>query len=444
MSCVQGNYRDVLGVHRRGIPGHRSWMGLVVITLVDMAVRARHRIEVRGHENYTHSPHTLVVANHRRDTDGPIVASLLMQRRGLRFHGTVASFVAREDLFAPGFLEGYLTRYPALLRRLAGRINIRPLIESAGAYPIRRIQERTLGEVLTDVLRLFGNLPLEEVLRPIWAGRFGEILGRAPTALTTRDALDQRCHQLTVTRGGYRRLRTDCFQRLKPFERAVIESQLTRFIALLEAGELVILKPEGVVSPNGSLGRPRGALHALINRVAAPLCVLPVSITYDCMDSDARVFLNIGQQISRLRDLPRAKLEMRIMENVRGGCTVTCSQLAAHWLLRLARAGRHRLCGSELREFVAAAAGVCNAAGLYVDPRLHERAQRSRRVDDWLQYCLRCGLLYTEGRDGYRTGQLDLPPSWLTNPGVSLLAYLDNELQTTVGSPLPALSELAG
>ncbi|HET8700680.1 MAG TPA: hypothetical protein VFL97_03325 [Nitrococcus sp.] len=442
MSCVQGNYRDVLGVYHRGTPGHRDWMGLAITTLMDMAVRARHRIEVRGHENYTHLPHTLVVANHCRDTDGPIVASLLMQRRGLRFHGAIASFVAREDLFTPGFLERYLTHYPTAIRRLAGRINIRPLIEGAGAYPIRRIQERTLGEVLTDVLRVFGNLPLEEVLRPSWAERFGAALGCAPAALTTCDALDQRCHQLTAMRGGYRRLRTACFRRLKPFERAVIEAQLARFIALLEAGEPVILKPEGVVSPDGSLSRPRAALYMLINRVAAPLCVLPVSITYDCMDSEARVFLCVGRQISRLRGLPKTEIETRIMEDVRSGRTVTCSQLAAHRLLCLARAGRHRLCESELREFVTAAAHACNAAGLYVDPRLHEHTQCSRRVSGWLQYCLRRGLLYTEGSDGYRTGQLDLPPSWLINPKVSLLRYLDNELQTILGGPLPALSAL--
>lgn len=438
---MQGNYREALGVYRRATAG-RSWMGLMAATLMDMAVRARHRIEVRGYENYTRSPHTLVVANHRRDTDGPIVASLLMQRRGLRFHGAIASFVAREDLFTPGFLEGYLTRYPVFIRRLAGRINIRPLIEGAGAYPIRRIQERTLGEVLADVLRLFGNLPLEEVLRPIWVRRFGEILRCPPGALTTQDALDQRCHQLTAARDGYRKLHSACFQRLKPFERAVIESQLARFIALLDAGELVILKPEGVVSPDGLLGRPRGALHALVNRVAAPLRVLPVSITYDCMDSEEpKVFLNIGRPISKLRGLPKPQLETQIMENLRSGCAVTCSQLAAHRLLCLAQGGRHRLCGSELRQFIATAAGACNAAGLYVDPRLRERTQCNRRVDGWLQYCLRRGLLYTEGSDDYRTGQLDLPPSWLTNPRVSLLTYFDNELHATAGKPLPALSK---
>ena len=416
-------------------------MGLVVAAVVDMAVRGRHRIEVRGHENYLGSPHTLVVANHRRDTDGPIVGSLILQRRGLRFHGVVPAFVAREDLFTPGFLEGYLTRYPAFIRRLAGRINIRPIIEGAGAYPIRRIQERTLGEVLTDVLHLFGNLPLEQVLRPTWVRRFGKALDRAPAMLTTRDALDQRCHPLIAARGGYRRLRADCFQRLKPFERAVIESQLTRFITLLDAGDIVILKPEGVVSPDGSFGRPRGALHALVNRATAPLRILPVSLTYDCMDADeAKVFLTVGSQISGLHGLPRAQLEGRVMEELRSGCTVTCSQLAAHRLLRLARAGRYRLCGSELRQFVAAAAGACNAAGLYVDPRLRERTQCSRRVDRWLQYCLGCGLLYTEGGDGYRTGRLDLPPSWLTNPRVSLLTYLDNELQATAGNPLPELN----
>lgn len=442
MSCTQENYQAALDVHHRPTTG-KGWMGLIAALLTDIEVRARHQVEIRGHENYTHSRPTLVVANHRRDTDGPIVGSFLLQRRGLRCHGAIPSFVAREDLFTPGFLEHYLTCSPALIRHLAGRVNIRPIIESAGTYPMRRIPERTLGEVLTDVLRLFGNRPLEEILRPVWAQRFGEVLDRAPRTLTIRDALDPRCRQLTMVGGGYRKLRIGCFQRLKPFERVVIESQLTRFIALLEAGNLVILKPEGAVSPDGLLGTPRGALYELINRTTAPLSVLPISITYDCMDSeDTKVFLNIGRQTSRLRGLSRAQLKTWFLNNLRGGCTVTCSQLAAHWLRCLAQAGQHRLWGNELCEFVTAAAGVCNAAGLHVDPRLREATSCRLRVERWLQYCLRHGLLYTDGRDGYRTGRLDLPPGWLNTPRVSLLTYFDNELQATAGNPLPELCEL--
>lgn len=57
-------------------------------------------------------------------------------------------------------------------------------------------------------------------------------------------------------------------------------------------------------------------------------------------------------------------------------------------------------------------------------------------------YCLRYSLLYAEGSDDYRTGRLDLSPSRLINPSVSLLTYLDNELQTIIGSPLPAFAAL--
>jgi hypothetical protein len=170
----EGRWRVIPGVmHTRS----RRVAARIMAWLLRTFAHALFHIEVPGLEHVTASPSTLVVANHRRDTDGPIVGTTVAERMLELNAGRAPCFVAREDLFRRGFLRDYLTDWLESLREILGRIDLRPFLDSVHLFPIRRIRERTLGEVLEDILAIFGDLPLDKEfmsLTTLWP----EVLGR--------------------------------------------------------------------------------------------------------------------------------------------------------------------------------------------------------------------------------------------------------------------------
>ncbi len=389
---------------------------------ISVILRALYRIEVRGLENFTRAPSTLVVANHRRDSDGPIIGSVLMRRQG-----TLPNFVAREDLFQRGFLRDYLERWPAPIRALLAPVNLAPLLRYCGAYPMRRIPEQTLGEVLATVQDLFGDMPLDQVLKPSWIARFRSMAPRTLEPLRLRDVLTGRFRPLLATPAGLTKLTRRRFVAVKSYERAVIRDQLQWFAELLERGETLQLEPEGVVSPDGNIARPRAGLHMLLNAARAPTRVLPVGITYDFMATGrVTAFVNIGPEILGLKGLDRRTTDALVLEAILAQSTVTTSQLATE-LLRAARMRNAALGIADLTSYVAAQAQRCVAAGVRVDPRLIDSRWREARIRDYVAYCLAAGMLTAVDGDAFHVNSGGYSPASWSNPG-GVIDYVHNEV----------------
>ncbi len=399
-------------------------------TFADMLFRRVYRIEARGLENFTHAPSTLVVANHRRDADGPVICSVLLQRRGLKLRGVVPSFVAREDLFRRGFLADYLENWPATVRLLLARLDLSAFLRFMQAFPMRRVPERTLGEVLEAVLQQFGDLPLDEVLKPSWVEAFR---GQAPAgdaSVGIKEALARRYRPLLRTRRGLARLTLRRFQALKPSERAAIDSQLEFFVGLLERGGNVQLEPEGVVSVDGHFSRLRAALYQLINRSRVPVRVLPVGLTYDfMMPGRPKVFVNVGPEMTDLQGISRRETDSRVAAAIAAQWTVTASHLASR-LLMTARDRGASVTSDELITYVGVEARRCAAAGVIVDPLLLDLRTCRKRIRGYLAYGLRSGVIETCGVGRYCAGQsLETPrPNWTERDGA--IDYLNNELSS--------------
>lgn len=399
-------------------------------TAADILFRRIYRIESRGLENFTHSPSTLVVANHRRDADGPVICSVLLQREGLRVRGVVPSFVAREDLFRRGFLADYLERWPAPARHLLVWLDLSSFLRFMQAFPMRRVPERTLEEVLEAVREQFGNLPLDEVLKPRWVEEFRRRAPARDDFLGVKEALSRRYRPLLRTRRGLARLTLRRFQALRPSERAVIDSQLEFFVDLLERGGNVQLEPEGVVSVDGHFSRLRAALHQLINRARVPVRVLPVGLTYDfMMPGRPKVFVNVGPEMADLQGISRRETDSRVAAAIAVQWTVTASHLASR-LLITARARGASVTAAELVDYVGVEAQRCADAGIIVDPRLLEPRARGKRIRGYLAYGLRAGVIESCGAGRCRAGQsLENPrPNWTERHGA--IDYLNNELSS--------------
>lgn len=398
--------------------------------LLDLGCRARYDSEVRGIDNFTRSPSTLVVFNHRRDADTPIIGNVLFGHSWTLDLDPMPIFIAREDLFRRGFLADYLKSWPPGARKLLSSLSLRPFLWALHAYPMRRIAERTVGEVLQDVMWVFGDLPLHEVLKADWVERF-EHLGRPEERpLHLRYILGRdRFRPLLLQGYGLTKLTRARFKAFKPYERATIESQLQLFVDLLERGETIQLAPEGAVSKDGTFARIRAGLHVLLNRPRTLVRVLPVGITYDFMTAGRqKVFVNVGQEMTDLRALRPADASARVGEAILAESTITASQLASQLLLEIRSRGGGVLSRRRLRDYVADEAKVWSKARLFVDPRLLNSRDLDRRMDEYIDYCCRSGELLSNGDDFYRVPApgRSAPPAWAKPEGA--ISYTNNEL----------------
>lgn len=405
--------------------------GLAV--LFDVGIRRIYSIRIQGLEHFSGAPSTLVVSNHRRDSDGPVIASVLFQRRRLHSHGVRADFIAREDLFSRGFLGEYLDQWPLPARFCLAAINLRPLLTFMDAHPMRRVPERSLREVLEEVLCLFGNLPLNEVLRPTCVSRFEEMSPEHRQPLCVTDALSQRYRHLLIQRHGLYRLTLNRFRALVPYERSIIESQLQQLTQRIDQGATLLLEPEGVVSVDGRFARLRGALHALLNRPQITPRVLPVGITYDAMSKGReQIFVNVGPELTGLRGLNRRETNARVSDAIRSQLTVTCSQIASQLLLAVRDSGGRSVTDVELDGYVLHQATWYASRGYHVDHRLLVENERKVRLSSYVASCLHQGILLPDGerryrlRNGQGSVQSSLPAS------EAIIHYMNNELTTPV------------
>lgn len=401
--------------------------------MLDWSCRARYQIKVRGLENFTRSPSSLVVFNHRRDADTPIIGNVLFGRHGLWARDVAPVFVAREDLFRTGFLAHYLKEWPSPARRLLYHLNLRPFLWALRAHPMRRIAERTLREVLEDVLRVFGDLPLHQVLKAEWVERFEQLAPPGERPLRLRQLLEERFEPLLRQGYGLTKLSRRQFRALKPCERAAIESQLQLFVEMLDGGEVLQLAPEGAVSRDGRFARIRAGLHVLLNRPQAHVRVVPVGITYDFMTTSRQwVFVNVGPEMTELRGLRPSEASSRVTKAILAQSTITVSQLASQLVLAVQSRGGGVLLRARLLEHVAAEAHSWAKVGLYLDPRLLTKADLERRVDEYVEYCLRSGDLIAQGNETYWVPPSDDESSadWAAK---GALHYSRNELASLIG-----------
>lgn len=412
--------------------------------LFDVGIRRIYSISIEGLEHFSGSPSTLVVSNHRRDSDGPIIASVLFQRHRLHSQGVRPDFIAREDLFRRGFLGEYLEHWPSPVRFCLAGINLGPLLTFMDAHPMRRVPERSLREVLEEVLELFGNLPLDEVLRPTCLVQFKRMAGDHKHPLRVKDVLSRRYRHLLLQRRGLYRLTLNRFRTLVPYERSVIESQLQALTHRINEGATLLLEPEGVVSVDGRFARLRGALHALLNRPQSTPRVLPVGITYDAMsEGRERIFVNIGPELTGLRGLTRRVSDARVSDAIRAQLTVTCSQIASQLLLEAGNNDRCSVTDHDLESYVSHQATWYASHGYHVDRRLLTVEGRKARLSGYVASCLRQGILLPDGdrqytlRKSQENIQERLPES------EAIIRYMNNELTTPVMDSLPSEGTLS-
>ncbi|KPV40266.1 hypothetical protein AN478_09170 [Thiohalorhabdus denitrificans] len=375
-----------------------------------MHLRTRFSVHADGREHCPPAGPVLVVSNHRRDSDGPLVGDLLLGVRAGRFGERVPHFVAREDLFRKGFLREYLTGWPAWARGVLGSLDSGPVLSLLNVHPMRRVPERTLGEVLEEIANLEGDLPLARVLRPSWVGRFEDLAPRSGEPRGIRAALAPRYRPLLRLPHGLRKLNHRCLRHHLPREREMVAGYLQAIRDALAQGEAVHLVPEGRVSPHGGADRVRSGLHLLLERGTPPPVVLPLGITHDdATTARPRVFLSLGAGWVEGDARSRRARAQGVQNAILAQTALTLTQVGGAHLVEAGRRGR-RVTAAELEERAAAEAGGYHRAGARVDPVLLDPASRAERVAAFIAFGRRHGLLHPERSGGFTVGEAVLGP----------------------------------
>ncbi|MGH8398812.1 MAG: hypothetical protein ACRETA_11300 [Gammaproteobacteria bacterium] len=382
----------------------RTWL---VECCFDLVVAALYRREVIRLPGFRLAPGTLIVSNHQRDADGPILATALIQREGVFMRQSLSFFAAREDLFRCGFLAEYATGWSRYLRPLLGTISLAWMFRIIRCAPMRRVREFTLGEVLDALLEAgFGDMDPALVFNSRGQREMATVLGNPPWHL--RDVTPWRLGQLRLSYWGLRRLQVATFRKLAPDFKAIINAQLKYFASLLDAGRTLYFAPEGVISTTGKFGRIRAGARQVCTLTTARPQILPVTLSYDALGPGRpRIIINLGKTVPAPDPSRQRSFATGMRTAILKQYAVTPSHLIAKFLV----AGPAQFTSQAFTEWLQRASVTITVAGFMLDPLFSRRTTESL-ARERLRWLARKGLIAREAMGWRSCWPRDTAPGW--------------------------------
>ena len=259
-------------------------------------IRLRLRPRVFGLERLCLEPGTIVAPNHRSDNDVPVLVAALYPRwaravaRGLPW----PTFATDDHALQRGFLAGYPEDLPLWLRQLLWPINVGGVLErNLQCVPVREPTRMRLAEVLRADPRmaLDGQLPPE--LRAAIARRAAE--RHRPPPERAADVLRGEYADLLWT--DVERDQVACHGDVWRDHLRAAVSDFGQLVETLRSGGLVVMYPEGELSPDGRIGPLKPGLASLARRGRARW-VQPVATCYDPLAGPRpRVYVSVAPAI---------------------------------------------------------------------------------------------------------------------------------------------------
>jgi hypothetical protein len=336
-------------------------IGFRLVALGGSAVtRVRFRVRYLG-DPFRLEPRTLLLLTHRSDWDIPLTTNIYWPGRMWAYEPRLL-FVARDDMFVPGFLGGYPPGLPLPLRRALARVDVgRGLGWARLALPIASATRARLADVRLDE----PSLPLSAVRSEPFVER-ARRLGR-PLPRTLGD-LD----------GAYLDL---LWQQVEPAElpgldgfwgrrRARARRDLEALVEWVRSGGSLALYPEGRPSPDGAIGPLQRGLELLIRR-ARPDALVAGGLAYDPLGRGrTRAYVALSERLDPDAD---------VLGALRRTMPLTAGQLAAHAFLHGAEPEPDgRPADPRLHELLPEALGAARTAPRAVLERLDLELRSAR------------------------------------------------------------------
>ena len=388
----------------------------------DLWIRALYDREVLLPDDFRIAPGTLIASNHLRDVDGPLLGTLLVRRRGLRFQCPLPFFATREDLFRPGILARLTVHWPRPLPALLGHVSLAWFFPLGRAEPMRRVREFTLGETLhalldaelrdSDCTALLNARGLRE--SGVGAGtRLRDVAALAPSGVLE-------------CAWGLRRLTQPARARIAPAFRTTVAAQLARFAQRLDRGRCVFFSPEGTISMDGHFSRIRAGFFQLTHMAAETPWIQPMAIGYDTLaPGRSRVVVRIGEAVRADTALDRRAFDAALRRAILALAPITPSHLLARWLLH----GPAQFTQDDLADWLARGVATLRTTHPSLDPAF-ERESAVQLADRRLRWLERKNLVLRAGDVFRNRCERGAQPGWRTPSRVA--RYLDNQLSDLV------------
>ena len=371
-----------------------------------LGIRPYFDLQVDGLDNYSESPSSLVVANHKRDLDSVLIATVLYYHNGILPPSTPVSFMADENLFQPGFLGNWI-KGPALLKKALQPISLSYILRKLHAHPIGKLDFHSVP--VHDALRIIkendDNHELKDIIKEeALEGLLGESSFGYP-GMTISEFFD---------REGYPREKIDSRNFKPEFRKSVkksklyaVKDQLGKFVQLLNDGAILYITPEGTLTKNGMLGPLKDSLLILIDEADENVTIVPTNITYDFTKTGkTKIFVNIGEEISGLEELNRKERSSNLRRSILGLTTINLGQVASLQLKSAEEAGRDKIKLGDFYERVLEKLEYFKREGYNLDDDLSDQKSIERRWESFINYCLKRGVFDRE--EGRSRGEEDL------------------------------------
>jgi hypothetical protein len=362
-----------------------------VVTACWAGTRVVFELHIDGAERYRQHPSTLVVVNHKRDSDSVTVPPSLI------FNGVRPIrpmwFAGREDMFVRGFL-GLQPPVPRPLRPALARTNLGRVLHALHILPVRRFPERTMHEAVDEFVRVYGDHALKAVLVPQQVEALAAA-GRREGMLS--DALAWTHRRWWMQRATIRAFLPHWQERLAGRQRAVVDAQVQALAAVLTRGDNLYLAPEGVLSSDGRLQAFRAGFRRILTLTQAPLRWVPAAIVYDfIVPGRMRVFVTVGDEVPAAGSA--ADIEQEARRALAALHVMTCSQIASRVLWQRVGEGHDTVAVERFAAAVFDQAAALRGSGVRVDHAL-TGSDRRRRVDAYLAFLTRRGIALTNASE---------------------------------------------
>src|SRR6185312_15504451 len=384
----------------------------------ELMVRALYRRERLLPPDFRLHAGTLIVSNHQRESDVPILATALCRRDGVRILDPLPFFAMREDLLRRDALSRLLWTWPRWIARTLALIPLGWFFEAIRTRPLRRLREFTLGETQEALIACgLGDAAPDAVFN-------ARGLREIPVQ---QDPLQERVRDVELgaawrNHWGLRRLRLVALSRLVPRFREAIESDLEDLASLLAARRTLYIAPEGMISPRGRFGRVRAGPWGVCARLRAPPGVRPVALSYDALaPGRLRVVVSVGAS-GPLQMHGRREFDADLRSRILNLCAITPSHLVARFL----RDGPTCFATEDLAAWLRRCCEAVHAAGLVLDPACSRRPhlELARERLDWLR---RKRLVEHDAGVWRNRWSRDAEPGW--GSAENIVPYLANSLE---------------
>ncbi|HEX7341754.1 MAG TPA: hypothetical protein VF269_05720 [Rhodanobacteraceae bacterium] len=395
---------------------HLSWL---LQYAFDVVLGRMFRVDHDLPSGFRLPPGTLIVSNHLRDSDAPILGTLLYCREGVHMRGVLPFFAMREDLFQREAMANLLYACPWPLIHLLRLVPLRWLFGNVRTLPMRRVREFTWHDALREIVHIgLGACDPAEVFNARGVRELRSTLGTLPNRV---DHINPwRMGALRVEVWGLRRLSLATLRKIAPDFRAAVDAQLKEMVCRLDAGHSLYFAPEGHISMDGSFGRIRAGTWRLGRATGEPLTMLPMTISYDPLGpGKTRSIVRMGQPLRDLDVHDTRKLARNVRQALIAGRVVTPSHLLAQFLSTHAAPFSAR----ELADWLEQAKLAVQSAQLVLDPVFGHGSTQvlvAQRLD-WLR---RRRLVTCKLGAWQRRWDPSSPPGWLHASG--MVRYLAN------------------